>query len=136
VIVIPASNSKNNLKANADSIKTILSKDHLGLISNCRTEVKMVKPKSINVSEFGEDNRKVYKNLIEAKENKLNFCPSPEELSEEIKLNSNIKPVRLIHPLNSDSGFDFDLIEGRVRYWAWVIAFGFDKPIPAYIREH
>ena len=136
MIVIPASNSKNNLKANADSIKTILSKDHLDLISNCRTAVKMVKPKSINVSEFGEDNREVYKNLIEAKENKLNFCPSPEELSEEIKLNSNIKPVRLTHPLMSDSGFDFDLIEGRVRYWAWVIAFGFDKPIPAYIREH
>jgi hypothetical protein len=135
VLAIPASNSKINLKANADSVKKTVSKDHLDLISSYRTEEQMIEPHLINVSEFGEDNRKVYKTLLEAQENKLNLCPSPEELAEEIKLDSNIKPVRLIPLVKDDPGFDFDLVEGRVRYWAWVMAFGFNQPIPAYIRR-
>jgi myo-inositol catabolism protein IolS len=135
VIAIPASNSKINLKANADSLKKTVSKDHLDVISSFRAEEQMIKPCMINVSEFGEDNRKVYKTLLEAQENKLNLCPSPEELAEEIKLDSNIKPVRLIPSVKDDPGFDFDLVEGRVRYWAWVMAFGFYEPIPAYVRR-
>ena len=134
VVAIPASSSKVNLKANAESTQIQVNKNHLEEISQFRIEVSMIRPSEINVSEFGEDNRKVYKSLSEAKQNKLNFCPSPEELSEEIKLNSNIKPVRLIPSIKPDFDFRFDLVEGRIRYWAWVMAFGFDKPIPAYIR--
>ncbi len=29
----------------------------------------------------------------------------------------------------------YNLIEGRIRFWAWVLAYGDEDPIPSYIRS-
>ena len=42
-----------------------------------------------------------------------------------------LKPIRLKEVNNQQ----FDLIEGRLRFWAWVIAFGWDKKIPALVWQ-
>ena len=60
--------------------------------------------------------------------NHLNFSPSPIQLSEMI--DDNIKPVRLMFDKTENKYY---LVEGRIRYWAWVIRNGFTKKIPSLI---
>ena len=49
--------------------------------------------------------------------------------------NGKIKPVKIIPLKDTKHGYEYELVEGRVRYWAWVIAHNGKKPIPAYIRN-
>ncbi|MHB8164933.1 MAG: aldo/keto reductase [Methanoregula sp.] len=69
-------------------------------------------------------NRNVYKTKKEAIENKYNFVPSPQELAEQIKNGVKLKPIKVRLQHEGKSPKKYDLIEGRVRYWAWVIAYG------------
>lgn len=135
VIAIPGTASKIHLQENSKCLTTKILESDLQEISKFNNEPTLVFPREINVSEFGEENRNVYKTLVQAEQNLLNFCPSPVDLSLEIVQDPVIKPVRLLISKSSDNSIKFDLIEGRIRYWAWVIAFGYDKPIPAYIRN-
>ncbi len=135
IIAIPGTTSKIHLQENAECLTVKLKESDLQKISKFNAEPTLVFPYEINVSEFGEENRSAYKTLEEAKQNYLNLCPSPIDLSFEIIKDPDVKPVRLLNSKQSKNSIKFDLIEGRIRYWAWVIAFGYDKPIPAYIRD-
>ena len=86
------------------------------------------------VSKSGEGNRKVYQTLEEALENKLNMRPSPQELAEDIALGEDIKPVRVIKSRDTNAKHDYELVEGRLRYWAWVIAHNGNKAVPCLER--
>ena len=77
----------------------------------------------------------VYVTLREALENRFNLTPSPQELARDILENNILKPVRLRLSIDPNGRYDYDLIQGRVRYWAWIIAHGTDIPIPAYLHE-
>ena len=135
-IAIPKSGSISHLEINSGSLSLDLSKSDVDLISeNCRMPIELIAPNNINVSEFGEESRKVYRTLEEAEKNHLELCPSPSQLAMQFKNGENIKPVRIIRTQSAISNCTFDLIEGRLRYWAWVIAFGKNLPIPCYIRE-
>jgi hypothetical protein len=50
-----------------------------------------------------------------------------------MKAGEFLKPVRL-RPVGS-SCERFELLEGRIRFWAWVIAHGFEKPMPALVED-
>ena len=76
----------------------------------------------------------MYQTRAEAIENHLNLAPSPLELASYIKAGDSVKPVRLIPSTEQNSGFKYDLVEGRLRYWAWVLAFDGEQPVPAYVR--
>ena len=130
VIPIPASRNPKNLRENFNFSAVPIPADDLARISDVlgSQEVVRIPPKEISVALDGEGARAAYTNLEEAIENKLNFCPSPQSLSREILLDSDIKPVRI---QQREAGFF--LIEGRVRYWAWVMAFGFDEPLPCTV---
>ena len=78
--------------------------------------------------------RSVYRTLEEALANALNCVPSPQDLAKQISAGEFLKPVRL-RPADS-SRERFELLEGRIRYWAWVIAHGFEKPLPALVEEN
>jgi diketogulonate reductase-like aldo/keto reductase len=134
VIAIPGSKSKVHLKQNSESMNIELDETDIRELNAMRFKIEMVIPSMINVSEAGEENRKVYTSLNEALVNSLNLCPSPEDLAQDLLKSPDIKPVRLVPANKHEDCEKFDLIEGRLRYWAWVIAFGFDRPIPAYIR--
>ena len=96
-------------------------------------EISHISTDKIRVSVDGEWNRAVYKTLEEALENKLGLAPSPKELAKTITNSELLKPVRL--KLASD-GKTYDLVAGRIRYWAWVIAhLPKVSKIPAYIRD-
>lgn len=95
-------------------------------------DVIQVPTDQIRVSTSGEWNHQVYQSLEEAIDNKLGYVPSPVDLAEEVKAGEFLKPVRLVK--SPDPAYKYDLIGGRIRYWAWVIAFDGQVPINAQIR--
>lgn len=76
---------------------------------------------------------RAYRTLEEAKRNALGFAPSPCELAAQMVAGEFLKPVR-VRPTTAD-GYRYELVEGRLRYWAWVIAHGGKRDIPVLIRE-
>ena len=129
VVVIPSTSNVKHLESNIDSVNFDIGDDDISIIDSLFSQESFdINPKDIEVSLFGEYNREVYTSMSEAMDNKLNSNPSPLELSEQLKKDDFIKPV---HLLKKHDG-KYDLIGGRIRYWAWVIAFN-DKPIPSYI---
>ncbi len=137
VIAIPKALRPEHIAENASAMDIELTKDEFEKISNefCRP-ILQVPTGSIKVSVNGEGARKVYQTVAEALENRLGFCPSPTALANYIKSHPDeeIKPVRLVKSLEKDGQYEYDLVEGRVKYWAWVIAFDGKRPIPALIR--
>ncbi len=134
VVAIPNSSSENHIQENAASADFDLGDDDfLAIDQTFRNEIKHIPTNKIRVFQEEKDTT-AYKTVEDAISNKKGFIPSPLSLSGTIKGGTEIKPVRII-PIHDDSGrYEYELIEGRVRYWAWVIAHDGKLPIPAYIR--
>ncbi len=136
VICIPKSKNPTHMKQNASSTDFVIEPKDLEIIENfCASKRQFVDPMSIKVSLEGEGGNMVYQTIEEAIENKLKMSPSPIELAEFIKNGDSVKPVRLIKASSKKSQYLYYLLEGRLRYWAWVIAFDGKKKIPALIRS-
>jgi diketogulonate reductase-like aldo/keto reductase len=134
IFTIPNSSSLENLEKNFQSNQISLNnKDLRNIDKVCKTKIKNIDSRKIIVS--NNYNRKVYANLLEAVENKMNMTPSPVELSKEIKKGNFLKPIRL-KKIKKEGKIFYDLTEGRLRYWSWVIAFGWNKSIPALVWEN
>jgi aryl-alcohol dehydrogenase-like predicted oxidoreductase len=72
---------------------------------------------------------------IQADSNGLDqFVPGPNDLAEAIRQGEPLKPIRVMPAKGQRSSHDYVLIEGKLRYWAWVIAHDGKKPIPTLIR--
>jgi diketogulonate reductase-like aldo/keto reductase len=135
VLPIPASANPKHLLENLESADFELEKkDILEIDQTFATNSKYIPIDMIEVSLKGEGMKKVYQTLEEALRNELNLVPSPTELARHISEGDPIKPVRLVEAKFGRSARKYDLVEGRLRYWAWVIAFEGKKPIPAYVR--
>lgn len=134
VFVIPKAAKKSHIELNASSSDFEMDSIDVQKISDIfPTQPNFISPQRIKVSLTGEGNRKVYETIEEAIENKLNMQPSPVELSNFILNGDPVKPVRVI-PSASNDHYDFELIEGRLRFWAWNIAYKGEKDIPCIIR--
>lgn len=135
VVAIPKANSISHMRENAFSSDFSLDIEDITNIDVVfKRPILKIPPNNIRVSTKGQGNRLVYQTIEEAKENNLKYIPSPIDLSKNIIENNDIKPVRLIKSLDNTGKYDYDLVEGRIRYWAWVIANN-NLPIPSYIRE-
>ena len=130
VVTIPRTNSLTHLLENIDSTSFSLTRDDANKIWYSRTKPVLVLPKNIRVSSCGEYRREAYQTIEEAKSNPLNFVPSPSALAKDVVKGKWFNPVRLVK-----HGKKYELVEGRVRYWAWVIAKG-NVAIPSMIREN
>jgi diketogulonate reductase-like aldo/keto reductase len=131
VIVIPNTSRPERAFENAKSLDfELLEEDCQTIADNLKTPVEMIDTRKVRVS--NDYNRKVYQSVEEAIENKMNLTPSPVELSEEMKKGFFLKPIRLKENESSDQ-YGYDLTEGRLRFWAWIIAFGWNKKIPALV---
>ena len=132
VVVIPNTTKLNRLVENIHSTDINIEIEDLDKIDKvCRTDISSIDTKKIRVT--NEYNRKVYTTLEQAKQNKMNMIPSPLELADEMKIGEFLKPIRLKKLPKKIDRANYDLIEGRLRYWAWIIAFGWDKPIPSLV---
>ena len=135
VVAIPKATNLKHIQENAQSLDFSLSREDIDLIDEAFTSnPELIPTDAISVSTTGEGARKVYQTRAEAIENHLNFSPSPLELAEVISAGELTKPVRLVMREDQSSGLKYDLVEGRLRYWAGVLAFNGEKPVPAYVR--
>ena len=60
------------------------------------------------------------------------MSPSPLELSKKLLKNENMKPIRIKYEKRGGK-IKLFLLEGRLRFWAWIIAFGWKKDIPSLV---
>jgi len=138
VISIPKSLTKKHILENASSLDFEMEEEDIDAIGrDFKKKVLMVPTENIKVSVRGEGARRVYQTSEEAVANNLGFSPSPMALAKYIQTHpdEDIKPVRLTASVDEKNGGDYDLVEGRIRYWAWVLAFDGKRPIPAYVRQ-
>ena len=129
ITVIPTARQEAHLKENLGGIFDLNDRSYEKISSIFPTEVIHINPSDIRVTLEGQGNRQVYQTLEQAKNNKLQFVPSPLQLASVLNKNE-LKPVRLIKVKNG-----YELVEGRLRYWAWVIAFS-NEPLPCVIRDN
>jgi hypothetical protein len=136
VITIPKATNPIHIRENASASDFELSVEDLNEISKVFTRERTYTPTDrIRVIARGRGNRQVYQTINEALENKFDFVPSPFDLAQDIRKGEVLKPVKVIQSTDESGKYDYDLIEGRIRYWAWVIAHKGEKTIPVYVCE-
>lgn len=138
IIAIPFSANVQHIRSNAEAADFQMSDEDTGFITRTISgEIIYANVNEIQVIEGGFRNYRVYRTVEEAIENRFDSCPSPMDLAEFLSSLKEeeigaIKPIRAIG--SKSDHYKYDLIEGRVRYWAWVIAFGSEREIPLYLE--
>ena len=122
LILIPHTSNIQHLKENINSKNISISKKNLNKIN------KIFKPKyvfmSLNRIIYKDINYKKIQSLKDAIKNKAKFYPSPKSLAKIIKKGYRLKSIKL-KKINKK----YYIKEGRLRFWAYVIAYGFHKKI-------
>ncbi len=130
VLPIPRSGSEDHLRENAAAATIDLCEDDVSRIDAAYAmRVEPVETDEI----FVPDGDGVYTTLEEAIENRFDLVPGPADLAEKIESGELLKPIKLAVDRDDPHG-RYRLLEGRVRYWAWVIAHRGKRPIPAVIE--
>lgn len=136
VIPIPKAAQPDHIRRNASAADLEVTQSDLARIDATFSPRPLSVPvDAIRVATDGLDNRAVYQTLDEALENQLGMVPSPKELADDIRSGEFLKPVRVRPARKPDGKHLYDLIEGRLRYWAWVIAFNGERPIDVLLRD-
>lgn len=136
VFVIPKAGRPEHVEQNALAADIELSEDDAAIIGRLTACDPVELPTDrICVVPDGEGRRHVYTTIEEARENRLGFMPGPMELARDLSEGNFLKPVRVRLTEDRSGRFTHDLVEGRIRYWAWILAFGPDRPIFALVRE-
>lgn len=134
VVAIPATTSKAHLEENVRSTDFTLEKKDIKLIVKT-SATKLINIDTSKIKVANLTHHAVYETVEEALTNKLNFFPSPKVLSEDIQKGDFLKPVRVRAIKKKETIFEYELIGGRIRFWAWIIAYHGKKPIPAIIED-
>lgn len=126
LIVIPKTTSGSHILENAYCGTKSLPQEMVEYLNSLyEPHILTVLPRDIAVESAGK--RTVYLTIEEAKANKAEMVPSPTQIAELLKGGEYFKPIKVRETPNNS--LRYTLVEGRLRYWAWVIAFGFDKPL-------
>ncbi len=137
VNVLTSSLSLEHTKANYDATQFKLNeKDILEMDNLFQRSSEKVDPKDIEVLDYDESDNAhlIYTNLKDAVENKLGIKPSAQEIAEEIKVTEKLlRPVELKLNTKKNSNKPYVLVRGRMRFWGWLIAYGYEKKIEAKI---
>ncbi|MGD0335698.1 MAG: aldo/keto reductase [Candidatus Omnitrophota bacterium] len=134
VVPIPKTLNPEHVKENALASEFCLEREDFENLSNAfRPRLLEVPVRLIRVS--GSEKEKIYTTLNEAIENRFNLQPGIQEIAKDIKENKVLKPVQLVPSSDTSGKFVYDLVQGRLRYWAWVYVYGNNRPIHACIKE-
>tara|TARA_A100001011_G_scaffold338222_1_gene368903 strand:+ start:3670 stop:4803 length:1134 start_codon:yes stop_codon:yes gene_type:complete len=133
VILLTSSMSKSNTLENFESLNFELDGDDIDII-NKKFNRKIIKvlPNEIKVIDYDESDtaHKIYTTVEDALENKMKIEPSAKDIADEIKLKGKLlRPVELKRNPDKSSGQPYILVRGRMRFWGWIIAYGYDEPI-------
>jgi aryl-alcohol dehydrogenase-like predicted oxidoreductase len=136
VIPIPKASQTKHVISNAEACNIEISDRDAEIIDDITVMNTMEVPANrIRVNDDESRQSNVYCNIEDAKANIYGFTPSPAELAHDLQAGKILKAVRVRRTTDKKCGYDYELIEGRIRYWAWVIAFGGERDIPVLIRE-
>ncbi len=137
VTVVTKSFNRNNIQLNAKAGDICINKEHYDQISMLFMQYLIsIDPALIKVVQISEENRRFYETLDEALSNPCGYSPSPLELARSLEMGDKLKPIKIILSSNKEESNEYYLVEGQVRYWAHLIAFGRTKPILAIKRGY
>ncbi|MGP8321253.1 MAG: aldo/keto reductase [Methanosarcinaceae archaeon] len=117
VFAIPKSGNVEHIKDNSASSDFNLELEDIKRIDSTFKQPSI----SIPIDQINSD-----------KEGLDKFVPGPEILAEEIKGGEDIKPIRVVP--SKDKPGTYDLVEGKLRFWAWVMAYDGNHPVQALLR--
>jgi aryl-alcohol dehydrogenase-like predicted oxidoreductase len=137
VVTSTRTRSIEHLIDNASAMDFDIEKKDLQRISKLtKTECSYVATDRIKIRI--EDNRALYTNVNDALENKLQLIPSPKAISKLLIERNAILPIRLVPTKDTSGEYNYDIDsydtnDNLKRYWGWIIAYGYNRNIPAYI---
>jgi|1_EtaG_2_1085319.scaffolds.fasta_scaffold00142_32 aryl-alcohol dehydrogenase-like predicted oxidoreductase len=133
MVVLTNTTKMKRVRENFSAIDVYISEHDRDIISN-----KCIPPEEMVGADLIIDQNKEmglgYTSVDEAIENHLGWTPSPLELSREILDGKMLKPIRL-KKYTIKGATRYQILEGKLRFWSWVVAFGRDKKIPSIIWE-
>lgn len=132
VLALTQTMNPAHLRENARATEFSMEKEDLddlgGVFSRQPVPIPTDQVRVLNLD--ADETHRIYTTLEEALLNELRIEPSPAAIAEELSQGAMLRPVELIQ---IEGRPEYHLTHGRVRYWAWIIAFGPDVPIPAYV---
>ena len=132
VVAIPKAVDPAHLRENAAAAGVALADgDRRRIAAAFTVRTLDVPPRDIVVT--AAPGRRIYTTLAEALENRFQLVPGPRDLAAQLAAGEMLKPVKVEVVAGGGAGARFRLTDGRVRYWAWVIAHK-DRPIPAIVE--
>jgi len=137
VVTSVRTRSLEHLKENAAAMDfDIEEKDAQNISKLAKAECSYVPTDRIRIRI--KENGSAYANADEALKNKFQLIPSPKAISKLLMERNDILPVRLVPTKDTTGEFSYDIdsydINDNVkRYWGWIMAYGYDRHIPAYI---
>jgi hypothetical protein len=130
VVALTMTTNPAHLSEAADAAAFDLeSADRTALAAATECEVLQVMPRDVRVA---TDTGRVYSTLDAAVANSHDLIPHPLELAENIRKYRIEKPIRITRLSVSGAAEPYQLVGEHLRYWAWIIAYGWEQPIPAY----
>lgn len=134
VMAIPNASNVTHVEENAAAAEIDLAAEDAQLITEvCATPLQYIDYQQILVA--SDSMAQTYRTLEEARENRFGHSPSPVDLAREIIIEDEFKPVRVRRLSLVQEGFEYELLDGRSRFWAWNIAYCGQRPIPVYVQE-
>lgn len=118
VVPIPKAGNPAHLRENAAALNFTLDEEDVGAVDRAFAP----RPAAIPAWRIRADTKGLQ-----------NFVPGPDELARDIVAGEAIKPIRVVPAPDDPSRFD--LVEGKLRYWAWVKAMGAERAVPALVRQ-
>jgi hypothetical protein len=129
-MVLIRSMNCDHLKSNVVAVNINLEKNDVDLISSVsESKIQDILVRDIIVVNSDADHaHKIYTNLKAAINNEFGLYPDVLSISNEIQASMLFDPVELIK-----HGNYYSLVQGRMRFWAWVYMYGEDSSIPSVI---
>jgi aryl-alcohol dehydrogenase-like predicted oxidoreductase len=130
VMVLAQTSNERHLIENAKAGDVTLSLEDIQAISTIfGNKIKKIPAAHMYIK--ADISQKVYTTKEEAHENRYALSPSPDELAEQIRAGEILKPIKICADSDSNGSDRYQVVEGKLRYWAWVIAHGKDVLIPS-----
>lgn len=137
IVAITKTKSIDRIKEIYLSMDFDIENDDLDAISNF-SKLNFIEVPIDKIRIGGITEKPILETLDEAIANKLDLIPSPINLAKLLKKGDRLKPIRLVPTTDGSGKFLYDIdsydpMDHVKKYWAWILAFGYDKPIPAFI---
>ncbi len=118
VVAIPKATNIQHIRENAKALDFDLNPQHKKEIDQLFNQQPVLIPGDL---------------IFTDKKGLENFVPGVDDLAKTLIEGEPLKPVRVVRSREHGLPYEYTLVEGKLRYWAWVSAFK-ERPLPALIR--